>query len=166
MSPTEIRLRPNQVWRPLLIAAVAIVFLYFYLGYLPVFVWILLAVTAPFFVYRIIRGVNTEDPIIILDEEGVLDKRLKVGVIEWADIRRISCHSLSGAEYISLHLHDTKKYEARRPLGLKLVSQVQRPLGMSPIAISTTGLDVDTDTLANMIHEGCEIASEENVEIE
>jgi hypothetical protein len=163
MSPTEIRLRPNQVWRPLLIAAVAIAFLYFYLGYLPVFVWILLAVTAPFFVYRIFRGVNTEEPLIILDEEGVLDKRLKVGVIRWADIRRISRHSLSGVEYISLDLHDTKEYNARRPLWLKLVSQVQRPLGMSSIAISTTGLDVDTDTLANMIDEGCEEASEENV---
>ncbi len=160
MSPTEIRLRPNQVWRPLLIAAVGIAFLYFYLGYLPVFVWILLAVTAPFFVYRIFRGVNTEDPLIILDEQGVLDKRLKVGVIRWTDIRRISRHSLSGVEYISLHLHDTKEYDARRPLWLKMLSQVQRPLGMSSIAISTTGLDVDTDTLASMIHEGCEEASD------
>ena len=139
--------------------------LYFYLGYVPVIVWILLAVTAPFILYRLIRGVNTEDPIIILDEEGVLDKRLKVGVIDWTDIRRITSHSIYSAEYISLHLHDTSKYESRRPVWLKLLSQVQRVFGMSSISISTMGLDVDRETLVDMIHEGCEMASEQNVEI-
>ena len=165
MSPTEIRLRPNQLWRPLLIAAAAMAVLYFYLGYVPVIVWIFLAVTAPFILYRLIRGVNTEDPIIILDEEGVLDKRLKVGVIDWTDIRRITSHSIYSAEYISLHLHDTGKYDSRRPVWLKLLSQVQRVFGMSSISISTMGLDVDRETLVDMIHEGCEMASEQNVEI-
>ena len=95
----------------------------------------------------------------------MLDKRLKVGVIDWSDIRRISSHSIYSAEYISLHLHDTGKYESRRPVWLKLLSQVQRVFGMSSISISTMGLDVDRETLVDMIHEGCEMASEQNVDI-
>ena len=100
-----------------------------------------------------------------LDEQGVFDKRLKAGVIEWPDIRRITSHSISGLEYISLHLHDTSKYNSRRPVWLKLLSQVQRMFGMSSFAIATNGLDVDRETLLALIHERCEIASEQNVEI-
>ncbi len=165
MSPIEVRLRPNNLWRSLLLVVASTVVLYFYLGYLPIVVWVVLIVTAPFILIRVVRGQDTVNPLITLDEEGLLDKRLKVGVIEWTDIRRISSHSIYSAEYISLHLHDTGKYESRRPLWLKLISQVQRVFGMSSFAISTNGLDVDRQTLVDMIHEGCEEASEQNVEI-
>src|SRR6185369_521349 len=94
-------------------------------------------------------------PVIILDEKGVLDKRLKVGVIQWADIRRLKSYSLSGANFISLELHNLKNYESRRPLWLHLLSQSQRLMGMTPIAISTNHLDVDHNTLVQMMHEGC-----------
>lgn len=165
MSPIEVRLRPNQVWRSLLIVVAAVGLLYFQLGYLPVFVWVLLIVTAPFILIRLVRGEDTVNPVITLDEQGLFDKRLKAGVIEWPDIRRISSHAIFTAEYISLHLHDTSKYESRRPLWLKLVSQVQRVFGMSSFSISTLGLDVSRGNLLNMIHEHCEMASEQNVEI-
>jgi hypothetical protein len=58
----------------------------------------------------------------------VFDRRLKVGTIQWGDIRRIRAYSLSGAQYISLELHDMDHYESRRPLWFKLISQVQRVL--------------------------------------
>ncbi|HEU4508374.1 MAG TPA: STM3941 family protein [Pyrinomonadaceae bacterium] len=165
MSPIEIRLRPNHVWRALLLVVAAVGLLYFQLGYLPRIVWVLLIVTAPFILIRLVRGQDTVNPVITLDEQGIFDKRLKVGVIEWEDIRRIASHSIYSAEYISLHLHDTGKYESRRPVWLKLLSQVQRVFGMSSFAIFTNGLDVDRQTLAGMIHERCEMASAQNVEI-
>jgi len=165
MSPIEVRLRPNHVWRSLLLVVAAVGLLYFQLGYLPVFIWVLLIVTAPFILIRLVRGQDTFNPVITLDEQGLFDKRLKAGVIDWSDIRRISSHSIYSAEYISLHLHDPKKYDSRRPLLLKLFSQVQRVFGMSSFAISTNGLDVDRETLLDMIHDGCEMASEQNVGI-
>jgi hypothetical protein len=154
MSPIEIRLAPLNQWRPLLILIVAPVVLYLYLGYLPFIFWILVPIAFISFLYKLIRG-QSKVPIIILDEQGVFDRRLKVGVIEWDDIRRIRSYSLSGAEYISLELHNAKKYESRRPLWLGAISQVQRLFGMTSIAISTNGLDVDHATLVQWLHEGC-----------
>ena len=154
MSSIEIRLAPLNQWRLLLIFIAAPVVLYLYLGYLPFILWIVVPIGLISLLIKLIRR-QSKDPIIILDEQGVFDRRLKVGVIEWDDIRRISSYSLSGAEYISLELHNAKKYESRRPLWLGAISQVQRLFGMTSIAISTNGLDVDHATLVQWLHEGC-----------
>lgn len=158
MSPIEIRLRAEYKWRMAAVLVIAITALYYLLGYLPIIVLVAAIVLVVSLVLSMVRRQST-DPCIVLDEQGVFDRRLKVGVIRWSDIRHISCHSLHGAEYISLELHDAAAYEARRPQWLKVLSQVQRVHGMSSIAISTNGLDVDINTLVNMLHEGCEHAS-------
>ena len=154
MSPIEIRLAPVNYGRLLLILVAAPVALYFILGYLPFILWIVLPIALISLLFKAIRG-QSNAPVIILNEKGVLDHRLKVGVIEWGDIRRIKSYSLSGAEYISLELHNAKKYQSRRPLWLGAISQVQRVFGMTSIAIVTNGLEVDHGTLVQLLHEGC-----------
>jgi hypothetical protein len=138
-----------------LIGLVAIVAVYLILGYLPFPILIAAAALALVLAIRAIRGNDTE-PCIIIDDKGVFDKRLKVGVIRWEDIRRIKSHTLSGAEYISLDLHNMRTYEGRRPVWLRMAAKTQRMSGMSPIAISTNGLDMDRAHLVKLIHQGCE----------
>lgn len=154
MSHIEVRVVPGYKWRMYLIALVGSVLLYFYLGYLPLILWVLLIVVAIVLLVTLIQGQSNE-PVIILNDEGVFDRRLKVGTIRWSDIRRIRAYNLHGAAYLSLELHDMNRYESRRPLWFKLISQVQRVFGMSSIAISTNGLDIDEATLWQKLHEGC-----------
>jgi hypothetical protein len=164
MSPIEVRINPSYKWRMALLAFVALAALYFYLGYLPVIAWIVAGALVIVLLFRVVRREGT-DPCIILNDEGLLDKRLKVGVIRWADIRRIQCYNLHGGQFISLDLHNSKTYSARRPLWLTLSSQIQRYLGLSSFAINTNGLDVDMNTLVNKIHEGCQTATQRNQEL-
>jgi hypothetical protein len=138
-----------------LIGLVAIVAVYLILGYLPFPILIAAAALGLVLAIRALRGNDTE-PCIIIDDKGVFDKRLKVGVIRWEDIRRIKSHTLSGAEYISLDLHNMRTYEGRRPVWLRMAAKTQRMSGMSPIAISTNGLDMDRAHLVKLIHQGCE----------
>ena len=154
MSHTEVRIVPGYKWRMALIALIAAGLLYFYLRYLPTILWAMLIIVGIFLLVTLIRGQSNE-PVIIINDEGVFDKRLKVGTIQWSDIRRIRSYNLSGAEYISLELHNMNRYESRRPLWFRLLSQVQRVFGMSSIAISTNGLDIDQATLWQKLHEGC-----------
>jgi hypothetical protein len=163
MSPTEIKVNPNKKWRALLLAAVASAALYLYLGYLPFIVWVVAIIAGVALLFNLVTGQN-KGTVILLDDEGIFDRRLKVGVIRWEDIRRVVPHEVEGGEYISLELHDAKAYEARRPLWLKLLSQVQRVHGMGSISISVSGLDIDSRTLFDKIHEGCHEARLRNVE--
>ena len=148
-----------------LIALVAMVAIYLYFGYLPFTIIVAGAVLALVLAISALRG-ESKDPCIIINEQGVFDRRLKVGVIRWEDIRRITLHSLSGAEYISLDLHNMNTYEARRPLWLRATAKTQRLSGMSPIAISTNGLDIDRAALLRLIHQGCERMGQQNLEDE
>ena len=158
MTPLEVRTRPNNAWRGLLLCAAVLGGAYFFFGYLPFIFWLIGPIAVITLLIAAIRGQGA-DPVIVIDDNGVLDKRLKVGVIRWEDIRRIKSYSLSGAFYISLELHDMKTYDSRRPMWLKSLSQVQRGLGMSSLAISTNGLDVDHNTLVHKIQEGCGAAA-------
>lgn len=165
MSPIEIRPVPNYRWRMALIAFVLTVALFLYLGYMPVILWFTGGLSLVMLFYSALRREST-DPCVILDDVGVWDKRLQVGVISWDDIRRITIHDIHGGDYVSLELHNPEVYQARQPQWLRLASKSQRLLGMSPISISTSGLDMDMKTLANLIHEGCEIASQRRSETE
>jgi hypothetical protein len=165
MTPIEIHAQSlKQNWRVFVLVPVAIAGLYLYLGYVPFIIWVAGILVLIAVVFRLITGEN-KGAIIVLNDEGVFDKRLHVGVIRWEDIRRITSHDLEGARYVSLELHDKKPYEARRPLWLKLLSQVQRVHGMSSISISTNGLNIHHDDLVDLIHEGCEEVSHQNAEL-
>jgi hypothetical protein len=164
MTPTEIHAQSLKNWRMLIVVPLATAGLYLYLGYLPVIIWVAVILIIFAFVFRLITG-ETKGAVIVLNDEGVFDKRLRVGVIRWEDIRRIKSHDLEGAMYVSLELHDMKSYEVRRPLWLKLLSQVQRVHGMSSTSISTTGLNIHHDDLVHLLHHGCEEASQRTAEI-
>jgi hypothetical protein len=164
-TPTEIRVRHTNKLRIALVSAAALGGLYLFLGYMPVPGWIAGIGIAIALVYRTIKG-ESHDPVITLDEQGIFDRRLKVGVIRWDDIRRAVPYSVQGMEYISLDLHDMKTYEARRPLWLRLLSKGQRLVGLSPVSIMASGLDMDLDTLAEKIHEACGVVSGRAVGLE
>ena len=164
MSPIEIRPVPNYRWRMALIAFVGTLTLFLYLGYMPVILWFTGGLSLVLLFYSALRR-ESSDPCVIVDDVGVWDKRLHVGVIRWEDIRRVTTHEVQGAEYVSLELHNQEMYQARQPQWLRLASKSQRLLGMSPLSISTSGLDMDTKTLANLILGGCETASRRTVEM-
>jgi hypothetical protein len=164
-TPTQIRVRQTNNLRLALLCAAALGGLYFFLGYMPVQGWIAGIGIAIALVYRTIKG-HSDEPVIILDEQGIFDRRLKVGVIRWDDIRRVVPYSIQGIEYISLNLHDMNTYEARRPLWLRLLSKGRRLFGMSSISIMANGLDIHPDTLIHKIQERCGVVSGRRVEME
>ena len=165
MSPIEIRTNPGYMWRMILVALGCIIILYFYLGYLPVEVWVAGGLLVVALLYKAVRG-ESKDPCIVLNDEGVFDRRLRIGVISWDDIRKITLYDRDEGRYISLELHDAQKYAARQPSWMKLISTVHRIHGMSATSIVTNGLDMDRLTLAHKIQEGCERRSQRTVPVE
>ena len=52
-------------------------------------------------------------PRIIINNDGIVDRTLKVGVIEWSDIRAAWLYRKSGIPFVGLDLRDPAKYVAR-----------------------------------------------------
>ena len=167
MDPTriEIRTNPSYKWRMALVVFGCMILIYFYWGYLPVGLWVFGGLLVVVLLYQAVRD-QSKDPCIVLDDEGVFDRRLKVGVIRWDDIYKIKLYDRDESRYISLELNEAQKYKARQPLWMRLISMAHRLHGMSATSISTDGLDMDRYTLAHKIHEGCERVSQRTVPVE
>src|SRR5262245_985233 len=163
-TPTEIRVRHTKKLSVALVCAAALAGIYFLLGYMPFYGWIIGVVIAISLIIRTIKG-DSKDPVIIIDEQGIFDKRLKVGVIRWADIRRAVPTTLQGIEYISLDLHDMKTYEARRPVWLRLLSMVLRVVNMSPVSILANVIEMDAETIVDKCQEHCGVVSHRATDI-
>lgn len=158
MSPTEVRFRRKDIWQGLVFSFVFFTALYFVLD-LPFLVWVGAAAMIFALVNKLLRA-HSPEPVIVINDEGVFDERLRVGVIRWEDIRRIESICLNrGVYFISLELHNRKTYESRRPLWLKPWSLAKRVYGLGAISISTTSLDIEHNALIAKLHEGCMAAA-------
>lgn len=160
MTTIEVRVRANNKWRILLIPPIVIGLFYYLFGYLPVSFWILGGALLVLLPFSLLRG-TPEGPCIVLSDRGLFDRRLKVGLIRWVDIRKAYLYSLHGVEYVCLDLHNLESYVERRPAWLTVLASPQRLLGMGPIAIGTGGLDINSRTLLARIQQGCQAAHQE-----
>jgi len=82
MSPTEIYVRQPSQWNVALITLGVLVAAYLYYGHLPIIFLLAGVVVVARLLTIAIRGEAKVDPVIILNDEGVFDKRLKVGDID------------------------------------------------------------------------------------
>jgi len=128
---------------------------WFHLGRkLALLFWVFVPLIVVALPIRLALGVGRA-PCVVLDSEGVLDTRLKVGLIRWRDIRQPYLYTHNGVEYVCLELHNAQLYKERMPAWGKVSRALEATSGLPPFAISVNFLDVDAGTLLAHIHRGC-----------
>lgn len=143
-------MQPRRIITTLVIVTVLLVVLYFYFGRMTFLLWVLSAGVIIGFV-QALRQTFDRGPCIIINEEGINDKRLRMGVIRWSDIEEVRMHGVGGAYFISLELLNSEKYLAKQPGYIRLSNQIWRLYKISPIHIKVAYMDVSPDELFEMI---------------
>lgn len=161
MERIELRRNPAQ---EALVAAFAVALLsaayyfdgtFYYLGRkLALLFWLCVPLIVVVMPVRLALGFGRA-PCVVLDSEGVLDTRLKVGLIRWRDIRQPYIHTHNGADYVCLELHNAKAYSERMPAWGKVGRALEATAGLPPFAIDVNFLNMDAKTLVAHIHRGC-----------
>jgi hypothetical protein len=90
-------------------------------------------------------------PCVIINEEGIHDKRLRIGTIRWSDIERVRMHGVGGAYFISLELLNSEQYLSRQPAYIRMSNQVWRLYNVAPVNIKVAYMDVLPDELFEVI---------------
>ena len=116
--------------------------------------WLLLAAGVVVVPYRLMRGM-AKGVAVRIDAEGVCDRRLKVGVVRWEDIKRPYIGKTQGVPFLCLELRDPAAYRARMPASERLAHALYRPFGMKHVVIGTSHLDADAETILARVREGC-----------
>ena len=141
---------PRKVISSLVIVSLLLVGLYFYFGRMTFYLWLLsIAVVIGFI--QAVRQMSQRGPIIIINEQGINDKRLGVGVVRWSDIEGARMHGVAGAYFISLKVANREQYLARQPIYIRISNPLWRIFDVSPIHIKVAYMDVSAEELFEMI---------------
>lgn len=87
-------------------------------------------------------------PRITITAEGIEDRTLKMGVIEWSDILGARVVRISRPAFIGLELVDENKYLSRLPGWSAKLAEANEAIGFSRVNLNLAGLSVNPDKLA------------------
>jgi hypothetical protein len=79
-------------------------------------------------------------PQIMIGADGIHDRRLKIGVIAWEDIRSLSIGSVHSTKFLCIDVVDREKYVSRFPRWKRHLASANEALGFPPLTINFAGL--------------------------
>lgn len=81
-----------------------------------------------------------KDPQVVINDEGIEDRRQKIGVIRWEDIRSLSVGSIQSTSFLCVDLIEPEKYLSRMPKWARPLRTLNEKLGFPAISIGFQGL--------------------------
>lgn len=99
-------------------------------------------------------------PRLVIDERGVLDRTLKVGIIAWADILDAEAMRVSNQPFIARKLRDPAKHVERLGPMHQRFTTSNRALGYGPLNINLSAIETGVETLAALIVREAELRRE------
>lgn len=90
-------------------------------------------------------------PRIVIDEEGVTDRTLGVGRINWEDIASVQLSSVYTNKFIVLQLVNTEKYLENLSNASKKMSKINRDLGFGALNLNLSLIDMKPQRVYELI---------------
>ncbi len=93
------------------------------------------------------------DERIVLDDAGVTDVTFSLGPIPWDQIIRAELKPLVRMQVISLEVTEPERWIKQQPAHQARFSAMARELGVSPVMLAVTGIDMDPAELVKLIND-------------
>lgn len=90
-------------------------------------------------------------PRIVINDHGVFDRSLKVGVIAWTEILGADVREAANSRFIALRLRDPAKLVARLGPVHRRLAETNTALGFEPLNLNLSAVDADAHALAELI---------------
>jgi hypothetical protein len=90
-------------------------------------------------------------PRIVVDETGVFDRTLRVGVIPWREILGAEVREIAQNRFIALRLRDPHMFTARLGAVHRRLTETNTALGFEPLNLNLGAVEVDPYALAELI---------------
>lgn len=95
--------------------------------------------------------IDSRPRLIIINDEGILDRTLGVGPIPWSDIRGACLRSISGNDFICLDLQDSERYLQKTNAVKRALASANIALGFTPISLNLSGVAADSNDILELI---------------
>ncbi len=91
-------------------------------------------------------------PQVVINDEGIEDRRMKIGVIRWEEIRSLSIGSVNSAKFLCVELSDPEKYLSRLSRWGRRLAAANEALGFPALNISFSGLSPGLKEVWTYLH--------------
>ena len=98
-----------------------------------------------------VRQLIDRRPRIVVDDAGVTDNTLRVGCIEWGDIRGTELRYVQGNAFLSLDLRDPAKYVSRLSPTMQRLTKTNKALGFTELSVNLAGIKANPEEVAKSI---------------
>ena len=96
-------------------------------------------------------------PRLVIDDTGVLDRTLKVGVIAWDDILDAQPTLIGGQPFIALRLRNASKYTDRLGAVHRRLVELNQAVGYAALNVNLSAVVADPNALAALIAREAEV---------
>lgn len=93
-------------------------------------------------------------PRLVIDERGVFDRTLGVGVIPWSEIVGVEARSMVGTPFVALALRDPSLFTRRLSSAQRVLLRANRAAGFEELNLNLGGLPVDPVAVVARLRQG------------
>jgi hypothetical protein len=94
-------------------------------------------------------------PRLIIDDEGVFDRTLKVGRIPWSEIAGVHLPSMMSKQFICLDLRDEDRWIASLARPYQVMVKGNEALGFTRLNLNLSGTNANTAELLPVLQRKC-----------
>lgn len=73
-------------------------------------------------------------PFVLINDAGIEDKRLKIGIIPWEEIHRLEVRRVKGLDYLCVSLHHPDRFTSKYSTRVMRIAKVES--GTLPISLA------------------------------
>ncbi len=90
-------------------------------------------------------------PLITIDEKGIYDRKMGVGLIPWEDIKSVRMQKLGFGHCVALEIKGCQKYRVRLPKWRQSIGELGAKGGIPEFHLSTMASTSSAETLHKLI---------------
>jgi hypothetical protein len=100
-----------------------------------------------------LRSLGEEIERVVIDDAGIRDSILPVGVIGWDEVRGAAVQKIGSVEVVALQLRDPERVIRRLPGARQFIARKALEAGLPGVYLTLVGTDGDPKKIADVINE-------------
>jgi len=98
-----------------------------------------------------IRQIIDTRPRLVIDDKGVMDRTLGLGVIPWSEMKGARLKSIHGQDFVCLELRNMDRWLDRLPPLKRRLASTNVVVGFAPINLNLSGVNADAGRILQII---------------
>lgn len=118
---------------------------------LPIPGWIVVTLSGLYALLQL-RALGEEHERILIDDAGIRDTMLPVGLIGWDEVRGASVQKVGSVDVVALQLRDPERFIRRLPDARQFIARKALEAGLPGIYLTLVSTDGDPAMIAGLIN--------------